>query len=138
MPDGKTANPLAAPPRERKSLNVPWFIGDINLAAMKEHWFSGAPRGLGFGGGSTDFNHSGGDNNTGALEDNPHNTVHVLIDGFMGGVQLAALDPIFWLHHCNIDRLWEAWLSRPDNIQENRSAWRDGPIDPVFQFPDKS
>lgn len=27
----------------------------------------------------------------------------------MGNVPTAAGDPIFWLHHCNIDRLWAAW-----------------------------
>jgi hypothetical protein len=24
--------------------------------------------------------------------------------------ETAAQDPIFWLHHANIDRLWERWL----------------------------
>ena len=24
----------------------------------------------------------------------------------------AALDPIFWLHHANIDRLWEWWRTK--------------------------
>ena len=40
-----------------------------------------------------------------------HGTVHVLVgDGKnMGSVPWAANDPIFWLHHCNIDRLWASW-----------------------------
>jgi hypothetical protein len=41
-----------------------------------------------------------------------HGTVHVGVgnstDG-MGLVPWAANDPIFWLHHCNIDRLWASW-----------------------------
>ncbi len=41
-----------------------------------------------------------------------HGTVHVGVgnstDG-MGVVPWAANDPIFWLHHCNIDRLWASW-----------------------------
>ena len=27
----------------------------------------------------------------------------------MGAVSWAANDPIFWLHHCNIDRIWASW-----------------------------
>jgi tyrosinase len=40
-----------------------------------------------------------------------HGNVHVLVgDGTnMGSVPWAAGDPIFWLHHCNIDRLWASW-----------------------------
>ena len=30
----------------------------------------------------------------------------------MGNFSGAGRDPIFWLHHCNIDRLWEKWLSQ--------------------------
>jgi Common central domain of tyrosinase/Polyphenol oxidase middle domain len=30
----------------------------------------------------------------------------------MGGFNSAGQDPIFWLHHCNIDRLWEKWLAQ--------------------------
>ncbi len=41
-----------------------------------------------------------------------HGTVHVGVgnatDG-MGLVPWAADDPIFWLHHCNIDRIWASW-----------------------------
>lgn len=41
----------------------------------------------------------------------PHGAVHVGIGGGMSSVPTAALDPIFWLHHCNIDRLWNRWLA---------------------------
>lgn len=49
----------------------------------------------------------------GALEGRPHNQVHVVVggsNGWMRQVEMAARDPIFWLHHTNIDRLWERWL----------------------------
>ena len=47
-----------------------------------------------------------------ALESQPHNGVHVQIGGSMASVNDAGQDPIFWLHHCNIDRQWNRWLSR--------------------------
>ncbi|GAB3455615.1 hypothetical protein GCM10027321_08390 [Massilia terrae] len=42
------------------------------------------------------------------LEAAPHNPVHDLIGGIMGTMQ-SPLDPIFFLHHANIDRLTHAW-----------------------------
>lgn len=45
------------------------------------------------------------------LDNNPHGAIHVDVgDGNnMGRVPTAAGDPVFWLHHCEIDRLWESW-----------------------------
>ncbi len=45
------------------------------------------------------------------LDNGLHGMVHVLVgDGQnMGSVPWAARDPIFYLHHCNIDRLWASW-----------------------------
>ena len=43
-----------------------------------------------------------------SIEDRPHNPVHDVIGGIMADMQ-SPLDPIFWLHHANIDRLWVAW-----------------------------
>jgi tyrosinase len=50
----------------------------------------------------------------GQLESQPHDVVHVQVGGstgWMSDPNLAARDPIFWLHHANIDRLWNQWLS---------------------------
>jgi hypothetical protein len=41
----------------------------------------------------------------------PHGNVHIGVGGGMSGFNTAGLDPIFWLHHCNIDRLWNRWLA---------------------------
>jgi hypothetical protein len=38
-----------------------------------------------------------------------HGGVHVRTGGDMGSVPTAAYDPIFYLHHANIDRLWADW-----------------------------
>jgi tyrosinase len=47
-----------------------------------------------------------------SLEGTPHNVVHTTIGGWMLTFQFAGRDPVFWLHHCNIDRLWNRWLSQ--------------------------
>lgn len=53
----------------------------------------------------------------GQLEQQPHDVVHGAIGGFGGWMSdpnTAAQDPIFWLHHANIDRLWKRWLDLGD------------------------
>jgi len=51
-----------------------------------------------------------------SLEQTPHGAVHCAVgvagcpNGLMGSVPVAALDPIFYAHHANIDRLYECWL----------------------------
>lgn len=47
----------------------------------------------------------------GAINGVPHGIVHSLTGNSlgMGQVPWAANDPIFWLHHCNIDRMWASW-----------------------------
>lgn len=52
---------------------------------------------------------------TGQLEMTPHNVVHDTIGGLMGDPDTAAQDPIFWLHHANIDRLWWLWAQHHGN-----------------------
>lgn len=50
------------------------------------------------------------------LEGAPHGAVHCAVSvagcpsGLMGSLATAALDPVFYLHHANIDRLYECWL----------------------------
>ena len=43
---------------------------------------------------------------------NLHNAVHRFLGGHMGIVPSASNDPIFFLHHANIDRIFEAWLRK--------------------------
>ncbi|GAB3549499.1 hypothetical protein GCM10027343_31370 [Noviherbaspirillum agri] len=46
------------------------------------------------------------------IESRPHNPVHNIIGGVMTTLE-SPMDPIFYLHHANIDRLWHAW-AMPD------------------------
>lgn len=41
-----------------------------------------------------------------------HDGVHVWVGGTMGDIATAAYDPLFWAHHCMIDRLWYLWQLR--------------------------
>jgi hypothetical protein len=47
-----------------------------------------------------------------SFEGTPHGAVHVGVGGWMSKVPTAAQDPIFFLHHCNVDRLWDLWLAQ--------------------------
>lgn len=38
-----------------------------------------------------------------------HNHVHVWVGGTMGDVPFAAYDPVFWVHHTMVDRVWRLW-----------------------------
>jgi tyrosinase len=80
----------------------------------------------GFGGPRTGWNWAGG--MPGVLEVVPHNSVHGIvggIGGWMGDQNTAARDPIFWLHHANIDRLWEAWLALGDPDDPDNRDFRN-------------
>lgn len=46
---------------------------------------------------------------------NPPNDLHNLVHIWVGGDMLPASspnDPVFYLNHCNVDRIWEAWMTR--------------------------
>ncbi|MBA3324674.1 MAG: tyrosinase family protein [Rhodobacteraceae bacterium] len=74
------------------------------------------------------------------FEQTPHNAVHCTIgvagcgSGLMGAFATAASDPIFWLHHANIDRLYECWL----NAGEDRLPTGSGLLNQVYSFSDRN
>ena len=93
----------------------------------------------GFGGPETAFNHGGGP--PGKLEMTPHGDIHMAVGGFSPGgfmsrFNTAGLDPLFWLHHANIDRLWTVWLKRrPTNVNPTQTQWLSSPS---FELHDAS
>jgi polyphenol oxidase len=56
----------------------------------------------------------------GLLESSPHNTVHDWAGSRygsnrdMGTLRYAAMDPVFYLHHGNVDRIWSLYPYTPD------------------------
>jgi tyrosinase len=138
-------NPLYEPTRQYDaSGNL--VLGSKAVAitgSLSVHQFQGTQ--LGFGGpDSGGPQHAAVHNAFGALESQPHNVVHDDIGGIMGDPTTSAFDPIFWLHHTNIDRLWEVWRQAdPANVDPTDLNWltrwpfsfRDGTGNPVACTP---
>ena len=97
---GNTSNPLFRQNR-RASVNAGLPIdgpGFLNLNSLRQCTY--LPVGTAIPGFNMD------------LDNNLHGRVHVRVGNDtrgMGTIFWAAQDPIFWLHHCNIDRLWASW-----------------------------
>ncbi len=113
---------------------------DVDLSScLIEARFTGQSSGgsPGFGGPRTGFEHSGGI--IGVTEGIPHGSMHVAVGGlnppgWMSSFNTAALDPLFWLHHANIDRLWVVWRRRnPQNVDPTLAQWLTGV---KFEFHD--
>jgi tyrosinase len=104
---------------------------DVDLNCLTETIFTATSSGggdPGFGGPQTGFQHNPAA--FGAIENVPHNVIHVdvggstPVDGWMIDPDTAALDPIFWLHHSNIDRLWSVWnRMSPSNTDPTSKFW---------------
>ncbi|MGO9339444.1 MAG: tyrosinase family protein [Terracidiphilus sp.] len=141
LPDG-SANPLYVAARYGPNNNGVIYVptntavgGPVNQTCMSNDIYTGNDAVTpppGFGGPSTGFSHSGG--SSGNLENNPHNLVHVFVGGtapdgatwgLMSDPGLAALDPIFYLHHANIDRMWAVWNTTYGNPTD--PTWLNGP-----------
>lgn len=52
-----------------------------------------------------------GNDTTGTLQFKNPITGTITNTGLMGWVPTAGFDPIFWLHHSNIDRVWQQWTN---------------------------
>jgi hypothetical protein len=69
-----------------------------------------------------------GSSSTDSIE-TPHDLVHILCGYPMRSLMHAAFHPCFWLHHCNIDRLYSAYLEHhPDSRAEFESNQESGRI----------
>jgi Common central domain of tyrosinase len=132
LPDGGP-NPLFAPDGNRQpAVNAGAALPSIvtsTAQALRSTSFS-----PGFGGlprGPVHFA-----NPHGLLESQPHDNIHVVVggdvtrvgcnEGWMTDPNCAALDPIFYLHHSNIDRLWANWLAQGEGrVNPTHPAWTE-------------
>ncbi|KAJ8327608.1 hypothetical protein BDV3_003410 [Batrachochytrium dendrobatidis] len=74
-----------------------------------------------------------------SIEEGPHNNVHVGVGGDMGIVSMSANDPIFMLHHANVDRMWTIWQSLNPKLANTYGGFNsDGsparPTDPISVY----
>lgn len=80
---------------------------------------------------NTDEQKSCSGNTVNALEA-IHNTIHNTVGGTMASLDTSAFDPIFWLHHANVDRIGAIWQAiNPNtkivNTQASGSTYVAGP-----------
>jgi polyphenol oxidase len=130
---GDASNPLFDTTRVAKPGDkIPDGSGAIDLVGPRRMQSVLGSRNFDLFGGSGE----GGSGSMGALEGAPHGGVHlwstdpVKIDPNnpqidMGVLATAALDPIFFAHHANIDRLWAKWnASDPSHTNPTVQNWQ--------------
>ncbi|WP_040550487.1 redoxin domain-containing protein [Pedosphaera parvula] len=70
-------------------------MGWLSLDCLNEKFYIDSPTGaLGF---------------CNRLDQNPHFFTHIALGGDMADFSTVGGDPIFYLHHANLDRIWESW-----------------------------
>lgn len=136
LPDG-SGNPLQLDPT-RRGLQPTWPDGQPMLLLPTTPYYSGA-----YGQKSWETvgaNPASGFNAT--LDGRPHGAVHndtgngdglISPTGWMQNTQTAGFDPIFWLHHSEIDRFWEGWKAAggQDPNTQTDPDWLTAGDDPV-------
>jgi len=70
-----------------------------------------------------------------------HNHGHAWVGGIMNNTSTSPTDPVFWLHHAEVDRLWQAWrqahpapgpvLSGTDRVMDPWAESYDDLLDPA-------
>jgi tyrosinase len=76
-----------------------------------------------------------------------HNAGHRFVGGHMAGA-FSPNDPVFWMHHANVDRLWSIWQANmvqrhagttpPDHYppQGDLDPWQGSPLPPGHNLDD--
>jgi len=118
---GIATNALYSANREMGFMNGTYELSEETVRTdllFAEEQFFGPSEDQGFAGGVGDTD----PRTQGKIEKQPHNLLHLAIggvinndhNGLMADVPTAAFDPVFWVHHANIDRLWSKWDSLPN------------------------
>ena len=91
----------------------------INLSALNEKFYIDSPTGnLGF---------------NPRMDQNPHFFTHFALGGDMAEFSTVGGDPMFYIHHANVDRIWESW-SRLGNTNPTDPKY----LNRVFSYGDRS
>jgi Common central domain of tyrosinase/Polyphenol oxidase middle domain len=129
-----SSNPLyIAPPNRPAALDAGTAFLDAatvdSSAAFADVSFeTGGLSGNGFGGQADSAPAQFGSAN-GDLEMQPHDMVHSALGGYMAVVDTSAFDPIFYLHHAQIDRLWNRWIQQGGGRADpTDAAWLNTPF----------
>jgi tyrosinase len=64
------------------------------------------------------------------LEDNPHGYAHTSFGGSISSIPTAVKDPIFFMLHCNVDRLWAKWQQKLNRYDPGQAASFDSTTPP--------
>jgi len=59
------------------------------------------------------------------MQGNPHGTAHTRWGGSISSIATAAKDPLFFLLHCNVDRLWAKWQRQNGRFNPAQAASYD-------------
>jgi len=71
------------------------------------------------------------------MEGNPHGSAHTSFGGSISSIGTAAKDPLFFLLHCNVDRLWAKWQRQNGRFDPALAASYDGAANPIgHNLPD--
>ncbi len=91
----------------------------INLSALNETFYIDSPNGkLGF---------------NPRMDQNPHFFTHFALGGDMAEFSTVGGDPMFYLHHANMDRIWESW-----SLLGNKNPTDPKYLNRVFSYGDRS
>jgi peroxiredoxin/N-acetylneuraminic acid mutarotase len=95
------------------------WMGWLSLDCLNEKFYIDSPTG------SLGFNPR--------LDQNPHFFTHIALGGDMADFATVGADPLFYLHHCNLDRIWESW-----NRLGNQNPTDPKYLNRKFAFGDRS
>ena len=103
---------------------------DYRTAAREKEHFSRARWLLEVTSSASFLDFSGGRQSVGSVGQGSHDHVHASIGGDMGVLNTAANDPLFFLHHANIDRQWASWQEwtsrcKPDGFHDIEASLLD-------------
>jgi len=59
------------------------------------------------------------------MEGNPHGSAHTSFGGFISSIGTAARDPLFFMLHANVDRLWAKWQHQRNRFDPSLASAYD-------------